>query len=154
MNKKGILEIGTIIVVLNILLAILGVTWIELFSNQFKLSQNLVITTQGISLQCSAIVREATTNNYAQRSHETTSLASVKLEEFYGKPEKNSNTGEELELGEIELVICGDTLVEITQCEIDRINNEQVTIMACEAPAYHPLFYDSYSKILVKKQVT
>jgi hypothetical protein len=149
MTNKGVLAIGTIIVVLNIILAMAAVTIIELMVQQFELNQKLILVDQSVRMKCTAMVRDSINQEYSRRSGDIDSIATVRAMEFYGEPTMDTYKSSLFQQTDsLEIEIIGETAEEIR--EIISHSHYEPSIISCDTITYHPQFSDSMVKINIK----
>jgi len=147
--KKGVLAVGTIIVILNILLATGAFTLINWMVGQFQLQQKLVVLDQGIRIQCNAITRDSLNEEYSKRGQEPDSLASVQLLDFYKEEIGNYESEIFSETDVMSVRVCSGSPNEIIKCQLELQKElDGDVLMMCDTITYHPHFVDSSSRII------
>ena len=146
MNKKGVLEIGTIFVILNIFLAIGAVTAIELVMQQYDLQQKLIIAEQAEKIKCTSIIREAMNQEYSREYDELDSIAMVRALDFYGEPDPTDYKSKAMdETSDTSISICSGTRQEISTC----VMNAGPKQVVCSTEVYHPTLGESNVIVMI-----
>lgn len=149
MNNKAVLAVGTVIVVLNILLAMGAVVFIEFAVQQYELQQKLIIIDQDVGLKCTSIIREAINDEYSRRDDDHDSISVLRAVEFYGEPEPTDYKSKKLtEQSNLEISICGDTDKEIIECQSNL--PLKPALVSCETLTYHPELANSKIKLVIQ----
>ena len=126
--RKGVLEVGTIFVILNIIVATVGVMSVEFLLGQYKLQQKLVLLDQNIRIKCSSVIKETANQEYSKKEGIIDSLATMQIKDFFGTP-KNTVT----KIGNNEIITCEGGL---ENCDIDFLN--EPIKLSCNIQNYHP----------------
>ncbi len=150
--KRGALTVGTILIIVNAVIILLGMGFLEFVKGGYSLQGKMIVTETINKQKCTTLLRTLITEKYSSNGAEPDSSNTDKLNNFYGPEEKEAQKliSDNAEMNLLKegkkIVICEGDRDGIDACK-KQIKDK--ILYECEEYVYNPSGIHDYVSVTI-----